>query len=287
VQSGGGRFARGWRLARLSWNIVERDRSLLALPALMLAACVGAFAVFFLPLAVVASDSGSRMPLLAAAVLIAYPLNFISTFFGVAFVAVLRRHFAGEPASVGDGLSFARTRLGAIAGWALLATVVGLSIRLLERVRGGELAARIAGFLLGALWSLATLFVLPVLASGEHPGAIASARESAAIARRKWGETIVGSTVIGAAFTLLFLPVAIVFVIGYASFASSPAFGTFVIVLAIALGLVVFVAQSAVDGVFRVVLFDYATEGTVHAPFSAPDLDSGLRPKRKLFRRSS
>jgi len=46
------------------------------------------------------------------------------------------------------------------------------------------------------------------------------------------------------------------------------------------------VAQGAVEGVFRVALYDYATTETVQAPFSASDLEAGLRPKRRWFRRS-
>jgi hypothetical protein len=269
----------------MSWNVIEHDRALLALPALMAFAMLVAAGAIVGPLAWLAADRGSRDILFLAAALIAFPMNFISTFFGVAFVAVVRKRFAGEPASVRDGLAFARSRLRAIVGWALLATAVGLAIQALERVRGGAVAARIAAWLLGAAWSLATLFVLPVLASTDL-GAFGSARESAEVARRKWGEAIAGTTAIGIAFGLLAIPAGIVFVIGYMNFSSSPAFGVIAIGLAAVLLIIVTVAQSAVEDVFRVALFDYAVDGTARAPFTAADLDAGLRPKRGLFGRA-
>ena len=279
---GEGRIARGLRLAKLSWNVVEADWSLLALPFGMLVSSSAAAAAIFGPLAVVAIRDHSTGVLLLGAALAAFPLHLISTFFGVAFVAVLRKRFAGEAATARDGLAFARSRLGAIAGWALLATIVGLAIQALERVRGGAAAARIAGWLLGGAWSLATLFVVPVLASTDL-GAVSSARESAQVLRRKWGETFTGATVINAAFGLLFLPIVLVFVIGYTSFSASPAFGAIAIAIAGGLGILVLAAQFAVDGVFRLALYDYATEGVLRGPFSAADLDAGLRPKRRLL----
>ena len=280
-----GRFARGWRLAGLSWNVIQSDRSLLALPGLQLLFQLAVVALVFGPFALSAERQDARSLLFVGGVVAMLPLNIVSTFFGVAFVTVLRGRLAGDPVSAREGLRFARSRWRAIVGWAILATAVGLAIQALERVRGGALAARLAGWLLGSVWALATLFVLPVMAATDL-GAIATARESAQIARRKWGEALVGTTAIGVAFGLLFLPVGIVAVIGYTSFANSPAFGVAALVLAGGLLVVLMVAQGAVDGVFRVALYDYATTETVQAPFSASDLEVGLRPKRRWFRRS-
>ena len=83
------------------------------------------------------------------------------------------------------------------------------------------------------------------------------------------------------------LPVIIIGVIGWASFGGAPVFGATVLVIAVGLGLVVLATQSAVDGLFRLVLFEYAESEAVPAPFEREDLDNALAPRRRRLRRSS
>jgi len=130
------------------------------------------------------------------------------------------------------------------------------------------------------------MFVLPALAAGGQRSAIEAARESGRIARKRFGEAISGQTVIAAAFALLYIPVVVIGLIGYTAFGDgSQAFGGLVVSLAILLGLFLSVTQSAVDGVFRVALYDFAVDGAVMAPFTSDDLENGLRPKRRLLKR--
>jgi hypothetical protein len=277
-----GRIGTGWRLAVKSWNVVEGDRSLLVLPALSLVATLAAALVLFVPAAYFADQDHSHWPFIIAAVIGAYPLTFIATYFGVAFVGVASRRLAGQPATTSDGFDCARARLTVIAQWALLATLVGIVLQLLERVRGGALFARIVGAVLGAAWSLATFFVVPVLAL-EGKGPIAATKESVALIKKRWGEGIAGATVISGAFMLLLIPVFLVGVVGWMAFNSSPAVGGLILVLAVALGLFVVVAQGAVESLFRIVLYDYAITNQVPAPFTQSDVDSPFKTKGGFF----
>jgi len=281
----GGRIGRGWRLSSKSWNVIQSDRALLVLPLVSVVTTLLAATVIFAPASYYAVHDHSRAPFIVAVVLAAYPLTFISTFFNVAFVAVVRRKLAGEPATMSDGLACARSRLGAIAAWALLSTLVGLTLRLLERVRGGVIIERIAAALLGAAWSLATLFVVPIIAI-DGVGPVETLRRSARLIRARWGEGITGSAVISAAFVVLTIPVVIVGFIGWTSFAGSHAFGVLVIAIAVALFLVVSAAQNAVTQVFHLALYDYAAgDTTVSSVFSEDDLQSAMRPKKRLLGR--
>jgi len=81
-------------------------------------------------------SAGGDVPWLIGGAIGFYILNVISTFFGVAFIAVARRSIAGESWTLSDGWSAARSRLGPILWWAVVATVVGLLLQALERVRG-------------------------------------------------------------------------------------------------------------------------------------------------------
>lgn len=279
-----GRFARGYRMARKSWHIIDGNRRLIALPLLSLVSTLVVAAVILGPSAFASVHDDSRLPLIIGFVVFAFPSSFISTFFGVAFVGAARAHLAGESASVRGGIRFAWSRVGAIAGWALLATVVGLSIQALQRVRGGAIAVRIAGWILSVAWAVGVFFVIPVLAT-ERIGPIAAARQSASVVKRKWAEGIVGNTVIGVAFGLLMIPVVIVGVIAWMSFATSPTFGVIAGCIAVAMFLCVSAMQTSVDGLFRLVLYDYALDGTVSAPFTEADLVGGVTPKKGVLRR--
>jgi hypothetical protein len=274
-----GRFGRGLALAAKSWEVIRGDRSLLVLPLLQLL-CQAAAVAVVAGAGYAAHVHVSRLVLLAGVAVTSLPLNFVATFFGVAFVAVVRAHLDGERLSLRDALAFARSRLPAVTGWALLNTFVGVAISALEQVRGGALAARIAGWVLNVAWALAVFFILPALAS-ERIGPVAAARRSASVVKRKWPEGIVGTTVIAAAFGVLTVPLVLVGVAGWFAYASAPGLG--VLLLAVGVGgfLILGSAQAAVEGVFRFVLYDYATTETVRAPFTRADLDSGVRPKRR------
>jgi uncharacterized membrane protein (Fun14 family) len=92
--------------------------------------------------------------------------------------------------------------------------------------------------------------------------------------------------VTGAAFSLLTIPVMIVGVIGWTSFAASHAFGVIAIAIAVALLLIVLAAQNAVTQVFHLALYDYATGATSATTiFSEGDLQSAMRPRKRLLRR--
>ena len=256
------RIRNGWRLASKSFSVIQSDRTLLLLPMFSALSTLVAAALIFAPAGYYSIHDHSRAPLVIGAVAASYPFTFISTFFGVAFVHVAQKSLVGEHADLKDGIAWARTRLGSIAAWALLATIVGLLLRALERVRGGAVIERIVAAVVGAAWSLATLFVVPILAV-EGPGPIETLRRSAGLIRKRWGEGITGSFVIGSAFGLLMIPIAIVGVIGWTSFATSHVFGAVTLAVAAALFLVVMAAQTAVSQMFHVVLYDYASEGVV------------------------
>jgi hypothetical protein len=281
-----GRFTRGLSLAGKSWQVIRADRSLLVLPLIQVVFQAIALLAILLPIGDAAYQDNSKYVFLVGIAAVAFPLNFVATFCGVAFVFVLRAHLRGEQATLGEAIRFARSRLDAITGWALLTTAVSLAIQALERVRGGVIAARVAGWLLGAAWGLATLFVFPALAA-DNIGPIAAAKKSAGVVKQKWGEGIVASTAVGLAAGLAMIPVMVIGVIGFLAFSGSPAVGAALMAVAVAGFVLVSALQSAVDGVFRFVLFDYAENGTVHAPFTQADLESAFKPKaggvRRLF----
>ncbi len=91
-----------------------------------------------------------------------YVSTFIAIFFNVALAACAARSLRGEDTKVGEGLSAAMRRIGPILGWTLVAGTVGLILRILED--RFPIAGRIAVWIAGAAWAVATFFVIPVIA---------------------------------------------------------------------------------------------------------------------------
>jgi hypothetical protein len=120
-----------------------------------------------------------------------YLINyFIVAFFNTALIQCTRDYFNGEKPSVKKGLQFALSRIGAIFYWSLFAATIGFGLRMLQD-NLGTLGKIITG-LIGIVWSIATFFVVPIIAY-ENLGPIDAFKRSAKLMKEKWGESL-GST---------------------------------------------------------------------------------------------
>jgi hypothetical protein len=165
------RFSRGLTLSRQSWQLLRAHEGLMGFP--VLGAILGLVVVA--PLAVVGAylmDEGDTVPGVAVLVVAAYLVSFISAFVGVGLAAAAAAALRGEPAGLGQGLGVARSRLGAISGWALVTAVLSILLRALES--RSELAT-IAGALVGGAWSVISLLAIPAIALEDSARSLLSA----------------------------------------------------------------------------------------------------------------
>ncbi len=175
----------------------------------------------------------------------------------------------------------ARSRVWAVAWWALVATVVGVVLRSLEQLPAGGLAGRLVEWVGDIAWSLASFFVVPVLAL-EDVGVGAALRRSAATIRRTWGESVTGAAVIGlgAGFVVLFL--AGVGIFGAAIGHHGRVAGYPLAALAAAAASVILVLQTAIGQVFRLAVYRYASGEGGTGPFATADLEAAFKPRRRF-----
>jgi hypothetical protein len=272
------RFSRGLRLSRQSWALLRTHAGLMGFPVLgaILALVVVA------PPAVAGAylwDEGDTAPGVALLVVAAYLVSFVSAFVGVGLAAAVEAALRGEPAGLGYGMGVARSRLGAISGWALITAVLSILLRVLES--RSELAS-IAAALVGGAWSVISLLAIPAIAL-EGLGPVAAIRRSASLFKQHWVGQVTGMAAIGGAvFLFVMLPAIALVVIGALIVSDEGGAGIAGEVL-IGLGLVLFavgaVVGSALRQVFAVVLYRYTTSG--HAPegFSDEDLRSAVRTR--------
>jgi Family of unknown function (DUF6159) len=278
-----GKIRRSWRLTKTAWGMVRQDPAMLALALLGMTSGLIWLAVFTLIGVFSDSGGGHQGKVLIATLIALYPATFISVFFNVALASAANATLDGRRLSFGEAIGESRKRLGKIALWSLLSAGVGAVLaELSSRLPGG---ARIAAWLVGAAWGIATLFVVPILATrAPTPGPITAVRESAGVVRKRWGESISGTMTITAWMLFVILPAALLVGIGFAVIASGPV-GLGAALIAVG-GLLIFSVAalgSAVQQVFTLCLYRYATGGAVSG-FGEQDLaNPPFRQRRGLF----
>mgnify|MGYP003347553198 CR=1 FL=1 len=275
-----GRIRIGIRLAGQSWRIVRSEKSLLAFPLLAALFGIGYLAVVIAPLGAIGYIAFGANTILQLILLFLMLLGMSigATFFGVATAANASAVFDGRDPTLGDGIRVARSRLGVIIKWSIVSATVGTILQAIgERGGIGGAIVQVVG---GAAWSIASFFALPILAL-EGLGPFATLKQSLAVVRKKWGESLVGGVAIGFVTGLIALGAVGVIVLGVLLGVRATWVGG---VPLIALGAVALVAAVTVGAVLRAVftvaVYRYTTEGAALGGFTAEDLDRSFRPKR-------
>lgn len=191
------RLSNGWKLGMSSFGIIRENPSLMLFPVLsgasLLFICLtffgGIAALFGFQMEAVFQrfETGGEW-LGYIALFIFYLVNFtIIVFFNVGLIHCTRLIMEGRETKVGDGIAYSISRIEAIISWALLAATVGVILKTLEERLG--FVGRIIIGIVGIVWSIATFFVVPVVAY-ENVSPLEAVKRSASIMKEKWGEAI-------------------------------------------------------------------------------------------------
>ncbi len=271
-----GRIRRGWELTKTSWGVLRSDRSLAAFPVLGGASALLLAAAFGLPAALLFNDNSNVLAVILAAIGI-YLVSYAAVFFNVALAGAAAQVLDGKDATVASGVAVARTRLPAIAGWALMIASVNIVIRALQE-RLGPVGDLILGGIAVA-WGLVTFLAVPVIAL-ENTGPIETLRRSAGIFRERWGEQVTGQFSIGGIVLLFtFLPAIALVGIGYAV-GNGVLLGV-LIAVAVVLVIVGAIVSTALSQIFAVALYRYAVGQGATGAFTEDVLASAVRPRAR------
>ncbi|MCE5296366.1 MAG: DUF6159 family protein [Euryarchaeota archaeon] len=189
-------------------------------------------------------------------------LTFI--FFNVAIVACAMKRMDGGDPAVGHGLNFAAGRMKAIFQLAMVAATVGPILNAISN-RSGVAGKIVTGFI-GAARSIATYFVLPIMAF-ENIGPFQAIEGSLWMFKRTWGESLPSNLGMGSIF---FAPA----LLGIVPMVLAAMFGGItgmVIALVAVIVYWVFLAvlHSTASTVLMTALYRYATTGKVSEEFPA------------------
>ena len=281
-----GKIGNTWELVKQSFAILREDEELMLLPVLSAISCMAVTAsllagsgFFYYPqIKAAIAEQGGWHPsnnLIIGAMFVFYLANyFVIIFFNTALVSAAWIRLEGGDPTVRDGLRAAWNRLGVIFEWALVAATVGMILRAIEE--RSSLVGKLVAGLAGMAWTLATFFVVPVLAF-ENLGPVEAFNRSAELFRKNWGEEVVGTFSFGLIFFLLALPGFILPILGSALFGGIGATvgGCTMIIYFIFLSVV----SASTQGIFLAALYRYATTGDVSAGFTKGTLSSAWRPK--------
>ena len=267
-----GRIGRSFQLVGQSSRILMQDKELMALPLISGTIIVGVVASFAFGFGLDASSVERHGPDVYLPFFVMYVATYaIGIFFQAAVVAGATERMRGGNPTVGSALAAAGRRLGPILMWAVVAGTVGMVIRAIhDRV---SFVGKIIARLIGAGWSLATLFVVPVLVLEEHSIGQSFTR-SVSVFTQTWGETVVGGSSLGAAAVCAW--VTLVAVVGLLAYAGAGAIALMVFGAGVIFLMLFF---SALQGVYVALLYRYATEGHTTSGLDGDLLKQAFVPK--------
>lgn len=273
------RFSRSWDMVKASAAVLRSDRELMLFPVLSGLATLLVLATFALPtLALRLFSDGFGV----AGAVVGFAFYFctysVMIFFNCALVGAAMIRLDGGDPTLSDGLAAARSRLGAIFGYAAIAATVGVLLQALKG-KDNNVLVRIIGSGLGMAWTLATFLVVPVLVSRDI-GPVDALKQSVALLKRTWGENAVGQVGIGAAFGVLttiavLVSLALVLVAAQASWVLAVVVGVVCGLGVLMLG----VYQAALTGIYSAVLYRYAVTRELPQAFRGTDIAHAFAPK--------
>jgi hypothetical protein len=280
------RLSRSWSLVKASASVLRQDKELLLFPLISLGALILVVASFALPVfgmgildGISGGDQRVSAGLYAVAFLFYFSQYFVIFFFNAALVGAAMMRLDGGSPTFADGLRIATSKVGAIAGYALVAATVGMILRAIQE-RVGFIGRIIVG-LLGASWSIATYLVVPVLVARDV-GPIDAVKESTALLRKTWGENVIGQVGLAAAFGFIFLGVVacgVLLVVASLFTHSIPLLVVALVATVLAIGITALV-QSALTGIYAAALYRYATTGESTQGFDSGALKLAFAAKK-------
>lgn len=281
-----GTISRSWALVKQSFQILRADKELMLLPVLSAVSCLlvtgvviggGAFALFPVIKSSLAENPNWQpsTPMVVAGTFVFYAVNYcVIVFFNTALVGAASIRLEGGDPTLQDGLRIAWQRKWRILEWALLSATVGVILKMLEERL--SFLGRIVVRLIGLAWTLASYFVVPVLAL-EDVGPVDALKRSAELFRKNWGEQVTGGFSFGLIFFALAVPGIAFPVVGLMLGAGIGLFvGLAVMVLYF---LLLAVVSAATQGIFAAALYRYAKSGEVSTGYSAENFSMAWQPK--------
>lgn len=285
-----GAFSRSWELTKLSFRVIGQDKELLLFPLIALVLSIGYLLALLYPTVLLALAENHSMEWKVADYILTFiaylGLSFIGTFSNMCIVYTAKTRFEGGNATFGESVGFTLKRIHQVLAWATLSATVGVLFRMIDDAASragaiGKIVVSIIRGILGMVWSVITLFVIPSMVY-RGTGPIDAIRDSIRVLRKTWGESLVRSIGFGLVQFLFIMLGMLAFGGMFAGLASMHA-GSGLWIGGIVLALIYFVGLAFVfqlaHMIFNTALYAYASEGKLAAGYDRETFDSAFRAK--------
>ncbi len=288
------RIKKGWEVFKLSFDIAQKMKSLWAL---ILASIFTEFIfviitgllIFFINFDSFTKenldlfmDKVQNLPkweIYSFSFLMTYISIFIATFYNFAIsFSILEFLNKNKKVSFGEAISFSSSRISDITIWTMVLVTVNIIFSILNSLaeklgKIGEIIMRIINGFLGAAWNLMTLFVIPNYVENEGKNVKDVLMESKNMFVKTWGESVVASVSVGF-FTVVFTSgiIIILVMVTLFSFTINPVFGISILALSFLIIIFVIVFNSAMDRIFKILLYLYAKNNSLPEWISNQDV---------------
>ena len=206
---------------------------------------------------------------------------FSATFCSVAFNSQVIAALNGDSVSIRRGIQVACSRLSSILVWSLFAGLVGMIIKSIEE-RLGFIGRLITG-VIGLAWSVASIFVIPVMIREESMyNPFKLLEKSAKSIKSTWGEMLAGYIGLQGANTLIvlsslvFLAISVLWAFLLSNYWILIPIGIFWLMSIMAYSYLVGVASQ----VYLCALYIYATEGVIPEPYDQELMNMAWKVKK-------
>ncbi len=272
------RISNGWAIAKTSFRVLNANKQLIIFPILSGLSMILILGSFFVAIFASAGwhldnlrDTENKSVYYVLLFLFYVVNYFIVVFFNMALMHCAKLYFDGEEASVSAGINFSLSRIGVIFSWSLVAATVGMALRLLQENLGS--VGKIITGIIGVIWSIATFFVVPVIAY-EKLGPFDALKRSVNIMKDKWGESLTAGFSFGLIQFVCIIALAIAG--GLLGVAVHPILGIIVFLLGIFLMSAIF---SALRSIFISAVYNNIN-GNLDEHFNQQLIDGLFQPKR-------
>ena len=276
-------FSNTWSLTKTSMVVLRKDKELLWFPIMSF---IGIAIIAGIALAVLASTDGLdrldttgasgegaevRGSDIAVLVVALFASMFVINYFNAALMGAARHRLKGGDPNLGTGFAAVNKHIGAVFGWSVIGTIIFLLL-MYARSQSNSFIGRMLVGIAGAIWAYATFMVLPVLIV-EGVGPIEAIKRSSGHLRKTWGEQFVSNFGFGILRIIAVLPA---IAVGALLFTLSPIVGIVAAapLLAVGLGIV-----NALEGIFKMALYEHIVEGVEPQFFDKEVLANAYGPK--------
>lgn len=282
-----GRLRASWLLFKEAWKFLQADKEMMLIPLLtgLINLCLfGLLVTGFVLLGAWEGLTDPDAPLRAidyAFIFGAYLIGaFTLALSQAAMVHTVYTRAHDGDATLGQSLGVAFSHWQSLFVWSAITSTVGLILNAIaER---SQLLGKLLAFFLGSAWGVLTYFVVPAIVL-DKKSAVEAIPHAAMVFKRTWGESLVSNISLGAFFMVAHLLVLASFVgliIVGVSYLNLPLI-ILACVLVVLWLIVAGLAQSALQGVLKTLLYIYASEQTIPANFNR-ELLEGMLARRPV-----